>query len=453
MRVTLATIAQWLNAEVKNAAAQIEITGVSIDSRTVRPGQLFVAISGENFDGHDFVGAAVKAGAVAVIVSRENALGGNPGVVVPDTVEALGTMAHRYRWQDPVIPWVAVTGSNGKTTTREMIAAILRRRGMICSPEKNYNNLIGLPLTMLNCPDDAWVGVVEMGTSALGEIQRLTEIATPTVSVVTGIARAHLEGLHSIENIAREKSAIYSRLPADGVAIYPASDSQVGILQQAIKGNRASFSSTGAADLVAENIEILEDGMKFTVRGVPFSLMLLGRHNIDNCLAALLAVEHLGVGLKEASEALSSLQPVESRLQLRHAQAGIRVIDDVYNANPASMRLAVETLLELPATRRVAILGDMMELGEQSPMLHAELGRWLSTAGVDVVLIVGKASLSMAETAAGAGARAVVRHFRTVQALMGWLPSTVQENDLILVKGSRGMQMERVVKTLLHLNP
>jgi UDP-N-acetylmuramoyl-tripeptide--D-alanyl-D-alanine ligase len=249
MNLTLRTVAEWTGGNPDTV-----VTGVSWDSRTIRAGELFVALTGENHDAHAFVPNVAAKGATGAIVMQADALGTLPGVVVADTLRALGDLAHRFRWSPPLIPWVGVTGSNGKTTTREIIAALLATRGKTVRPPRNWNNLVGLPMTLLSTPDDAWAGVVELGTSAPGEIGRLTEIADPTVGIVTCIASAHLAGFGSEEAIAHEKASIFDRLPADGLGIYPAASPYAQILRDRIRSHAASFAVEAPADLTAERV-------------------------------------------------------------------------------------------------------------------------------------------------------------------------------------------------------
>ncbi len=447
MRVNLGTLATWAEGRLLHADPEAEACGVSVDSRTVRPRELFVAISGPNFNGHDYAAEALAKGATAMVVQREEALQGRAGIVVDDSRAALARMAHQFRWQGHLMPWIAVTGSNGKTTTREIIVRLLQPRGPVCSPVGNYNNEIGLPLTMLNCIDDAVFGVVEMGANAPGEIARLTDIATPTVAVVTNIGPAHLEGLKDLEAVAREKASIYKRLPQDGLGIYPARDPHARLLREAIPATAVSFAVEAEADLVAENPEADEEAIRFTARGVRFEVPILGAHNIENCLAALLAAGHFGVTLDAAAETLKGMWPLPNRMERFQTQA-LTVINDAYNANPDSLMRAVEAMLHFDGSRRVVIVGDMLELGAESRRYHKQLGRWLGRSGVDVLLAVGKETLALAEAAAGASARVIVRHFTTVQALLGHLNQILNKGDLVLVKGSRGMKLERVVKAL-----
>lgn len=451
MRITLGELAEWAGARMVGCDPSREITSVNTDSRTVEDGEVFLALRGERFDAHEFIPEAQSKGAAAVIVDHEDAARGGPALVVEDTLFALGEVAHRYRWSQPLIPWVGVTGSNGKTTTREMIACILRTRGPVAVTEGNYNNLVGLPQTILKRREDAWVGVVELGASELGEVARLAHIAMPTVAVVTSTAAAHLKGFGSLETVAHEKAAVFRGLPHDGVAIYPATDPRAGILAGAIVGARATYAVEHDADMVAESVEVTSAGTRFVVRGVPFELNLYGRHNVANCLAALLVAEHMGIGLEDASKALRAMKPVRQRLSVCTTDS-LTIVDDVYNANPASTLAAGEVLMALNAPRHVAVLGDMLELGPRSRSLHRDVGRSMSRIGVDVVLAVGRQAVALAEGAAGTSARTTVRHFSSVRLLLRDLDSFLQDGDAVLVKGSRGMRMEEIVAQLKHFD-
>ncbi len=453
MQLDLNTIVTWSAGILAGGAnGELGLSGISIDTRTIKEGELFVALKGENFNGEEFVDKAFSAGAAAAIVTDGQRLKERPGVVVADALEALGRIAHCYRWGGRLIPWIAVTGSNGKSTTRRMIAHILGSKGSVCEPQKNFNNLVGLPVTLLSNTEENDYGVVEMGTSAPGEIARLTDIAEPTIAVVTNVGPAHLAGLGTVENVAREKAAAFSRLPNDGLAIFPSQGEFSQILSDAARNvKKQTFAIEAHADMVAENVSFTEKGIAFTVRDVKFSLPLLGRHNVNNCLAALLAVEHLGVTLEEASAVLANIAPLPERLE-RIDTPHFILLNDCYNANPASFHAAVRALMSIDAPRRVAIIGDMFELGDNSQSFHSEMGRWISQMGVDVILAVGKETLALAESAHSLNAKQVVRHFRSVQSLMGHLKEQVESGDLILVKGSRGMRLERVVKALKVLD-
>ncbi len=455
MNVTLAKLAEWCGGSVQPAsAADLIAHGVSTDSRTIGPGELFVAIDGLNQDGHKFVRYAAGANAVAAVVEkRPHDAGKLPLIMVDNSLEALGKMANGYRWYPPLIPWIAVTGSNGKTTTRELLALMLSTKWKVRSSLRNWNNFIGLPLSMMSQPDDAGVAVMEMGTSHPGEIAKLREICVPTIGIVTSTGDSHLEGLGNSIGVAREKADIFGWLPVDGLAIYPADDPHADILAAAVPHKYATFSTSDTpADLVADDIEVREDGCHFIINKIPVHLPLLGRHNVSNCLAAMLAARHLGIDLQTCAKAVARAKPVAGRLQATTTPAKLTVINDSYNANPDSVMAALEVLVELPEGRKVAVFGDMMELGPDSRRLHREIGLAAGMTDLDGLFVTGPESAAMAE-AAQVNARIVVRHFPSVEALWMTLKDFLRPGDQILVKGSRGMLMERVVNQLLEWFP
>jgi UDP-N-acetylmuramoyl-tripeptide--D-alanyl-D-alanine ligase len=325
-------------------------------------------------------------------------------------------------------------------------------RGKVVSPPKNYNNLVGLPLTILNRDPEAWIGVLEMGTSAPGDIARLGRIANPTVGIVTTVGAAHLKGLRTLDAVAHEKAAVFETLPHDGVAILPGGHERTDILLSHIHGNRRTFAVDAPGDLVATDVRANERGVRFLVEGTVVHLDLLGAHNVQNCLAALLAARHFDIPLEDAAAALEGMRSVAGRLErqkLRH----LVLYKDTYNANPGSLRAGVDTLLNIDAPRRVVVVGDMLDLGAESRALHREAGIWLAESGVDVVLATGKDALVLAEAAARHSARLLVRHYRTVHALLGDIGAMLQRGDHVLVKGSRAMNMERVTETLAAWRP
>ena len=448
MQVKLRSIAEWVGGEIVGDGG-VMVSGASTDTRNIKSGEIFVAIKGENFDGNKFAKKAFQQGAVAAIVSDPEVLEGKNGIVVADTVRALGDFAMIYRWQEPLIPWVGVTGSNGKSTTRHLIAHILRLRGRVCEPKKNFNNFIGMPLTILsNTPDNKYA-VLEMGTNSHGEIARLAEIAKPTVAVITNIAPAHLEGLGSISGVAGEKMAAFSQLPGDGMAVLPADSRFTEVLRGGVRSSAQikTFAVDVPADYTAENVDLTWRGSEFTVHGVKFELPLIGRHNVGNCLAALAVVNFFGVTLEEAADVLKSYKQLEDRQRVIKTKR-YKIISDCYNANPESLRAGVKTLEELDAGRKVLIVGDMLELGAESARIHFEIGRWLASTEVDVILAVGKMCLSLAEGAHAQNARQVVKHFRGPMSLMGHLNAFIKDGDTVLVKGSNAMKLGRIVSAL-----
>jgi len=447
--------------------------GVSTDTRTLARGNLFVALRGERFDAHDHLAGAADRGAVAAVVADSrlrppldklgaNGTGGPSGnpsfplLAVPDTLRALGAIArlHRRRFEIPVI---GVTGSNGKTTTREMIAAVLATRGKVLKTEGNLNNEIGVPLTLFGLDASHTAAVVEMGMSHPGEIARLAEIAEPQVGLVTLAAAAHLEGLGSIDAVADAKAELYEGLPLGGIVIANADDARM--LRRAQKSGRRmiTFSAAGKrrGDVVV--IEIVsqgEDGIRFVLgvgnRELPIHVpALVGAHNAANAAAAAATAIALGCTDREIARGLAEVKPVGRRLRLERLPSGVRLVDDCYNANPASMTAALRTVVDLAAAagaRPVAILGDMLELGTFEDEAHRALGAEAARAGLKALAAFGPRSRLGAEAARAAGLDAF--HTEDVEALLRWTKTSVAPGDVLLVKGSRGMRLERLVEGL-----
>ncbi len=455
MDLTLAELAKWCGGVVEPPGASlVRAKGVSTDSRTIQAGELFVAIDGLNQDGHKFVKYAAGAGAVAALVEKRPPDSGRlPLILVKNSLEALGRMATGYRWHPPLFPWIAVTGSNGKTTTRELLALMLGTRWKVRTSKRNWNNYIGLPLSMLGEPAGAGVAVMEMGTNHPGEIAKLREICVPTIAIVTSTGESHLEGFGSSLAVAKEKADIFGWLPVDGLAVYPADDPHADVLGAAVPHRRATFSVAGNnADLTARDVALSAAGSEFSVEGVRVKLPLLGRHNIANCLAAMLAARHLGVTLADSARAVLKAKPVAGRLQAATTPARLDVINDSYNANPNSVVAALDVLENIPGGRRIVVLGDMLELGKDSRRLHREIGLAAGMRDIDALFATGPESAAAAE-AAQVNARIVVRHFPSVDALWMTLKDFLKPGDHVLVKGSRGMLMERVVNLLMEWFP
>lgn len=445
MRATLEQCAQWSEARPVGDP-QLPIEAVHADSRLCRDGSLFVGIAGPRFDGNEFVESAFANGAVAALVQDEKHLGGRPGLVADDTIAALGKLAHGYRMSLD-IPWIGLTGSNGKTTTREILACILRQRGPVVSSLRNYNNNIGVPLSILSAPDGAWAGVIEIGTNAPGEIYPLACMLAPKMGIITTVGRAHLEGLGSPEAVAREKASLFDALPEDGFAVLPLDTPHHGILAERAPANRRVFSVEQGADIFAENIEVSPEGLRFDAWETHFESPLLGRHNVGNILAAVAAADWLGVTPAEAAEAVRDFDAVAGRLQPRRF-GEVEVIDDSYNANPDSLRAAVDLLCSLPAKRRVAIVASMGELGAFSEQFHRESGFMMAKAGIDLLIAAGPATVALAEAGATGSARIRVHYFPSVAAILPRLAELIQAGDLVLVKGSRAAHLEKVVGRL-----
>jgi UDP-N-acetylmuramoyl-tripeptide--D-alanyl-D-alanine ligase len=443
-------------------AAPEAVEGVSTDTRTLVPGTLFVALRGERFDAHEHLAEAGAKGARAAMVSEAWAAGPGRGgagalplLAVPDTLAALGALAraHRRRFRIPV---VGVTGSNGKTTTREMIAAILATRGAVLKTEGNLNNEVGVPLTLFRLDATHAAAVVEMGMNHPGEIARLTAIAEPQVGVVTLAAPAHLEGLGSVDAVADAKAELYQGLPEGGIAIASADDARMLRRAQASGRRMITFSAAKGRRgdvVVLEIVSQGEDGLRFVLgvgnREVAIhAAALVGAHNAANAAAAAAAAIALGCTDREIARGLAAVRPVGRRLRLERLPSGVRLLDDCYNANPASMSAALGTLVALaaPEGRAIAVLGDMLELGAFEAEAHRALGAEAARAGVAALATFGPRARGIAESAREGGLAPF--HTEDVDALVRWAKATVAPGDLVLVKGSRGMKHERLVEAL-----
>jgi UDP-N-acetylmuramoyl-tripeptide--D-alanyl-D-alanine ligase len=440
----LSRAADALGARLVGADASF--SHVSTDTRTLRPGDLFVALHGPSFDGHQFLAQAARNGACAVMVAHE-AITALPQLVVGDTRAALGRLAALWREQCTV-PLVAVTGSNGKTTTKAMIAAILRQRGQVLATRGNLNNEIGVPLTLLELQDRHQFAVVEMGANHAGEIAVLTGWAKPDVAVITNAAAAHLEGFGSIDGVARAKGEIFSGLGADGVAVINADDPYAGIWYQCAAHARVmTFGLQQAADVWA-HWEPRGGGSRLQLHTgageVELELPLPGRHNVMNALAAVAAALAAGAELADVSRGLPTLAAEAGRLQARTGPGGIQVYDDTYNANPASLAAALQVLAAADGCKWL-VLGDMAELGGDAASLHEQAGRLARDAGVERLYALGELS-RRAVSAFGRGAR----HFDRWQKLAEAVRADWHAPGAVLVKGSRSMHMERVVEALLQ---
>jgi UDP-N-acetylmuramoyl-tripeptide--D-alanyl-D-alanine ligase len=437
------TIAMWTHGRLHGADATV--TGVVIDTRQVKPGDLFVAIKGDRVDGHDYLADAAARGAVAAMVTRklEHEL---PQIVVDDSALALGDLASAVRAQRDVRV-VGITGSNGKTTVKTLTASILSRHGRTHVSAGNYNNELGLPLSLLAMPLDTEFAVLEMGAGKPGDIAYLAAIARPDVGVVNLIAPAHLERMGSIEGVAETKGALYQALPADGVAIVNADDAFASFFDGLAGGRKLlHFGLDHAADVSARILEQRPDGSRFVLQTpageAEVSLPLPGRHNIANALAASAIALALEVPLATIVAGLQSAEGVPGRLRREVTAGGWTVIDDSYNANPSSMLAAIDTLL-LAGGERWLVLGDMAELGADARVLHASVGQRARERGVERLFAVGPLGAATVE-AFGDGAT----HFIDKPALIAALRSQLHPGVTCLVKGSRSAGMEQVVVAL-----
>lgn len=446
IRVSLQALASVLNAELIGADAQIE--SVTTDTRKVQAGSLFIALKGEKFDAHEFAADAIAAGAAAIVVSKRLPVA-VPQLVVADTRIALGQLGAWVRQHVPARV-IGLTGSSGKTSVKEMAAAILRQCGNVLYTAGNFNNDIGVPLTLLRLTEEHDFAVIEMGANHLGEIAYTTDLVRPETALVNNLAAAHLEGFGSLAGVARAKGEIFEGLPAEGIAILNADSNDWPHWQRHLANKTVwRFSPDAAADVdfYATDVKLSPLKTEFTLHTpqgmVAVLLPLPGRHNIANALAAAALALSVGASLDAVREGLSSLQAVSGRLFPIALSEGKTLLDDSYNANVGSMIAAAQTLAEMPGYRVMA-LGDMAELGVESEDCHRQVGEAIHEAGIDKLFTVGHFSHGISE-ASGCG-----EHLQDKAALTARLTSLLSEHAVItvLIKGSRSAAMEQVVRAL-----
>ena len=445
--LSLSAAAKALNAET--SGVDVTFSGVTTDSRTVVAGDLFVALKGERFDGHNYVRQVIEQGAAAALVERRDpAWGDFPLLLVKDARLALGELAGHWRSRF-AIPVVALTGSSGKTTVKEMIAATLRVQAgaddQVLATKGNLNNDIGMPLTLLGLRDTHRYAVIEMGMNHPGEIAYLSRIARPDVALIINAQAAHLAGLGTVEAVARAKGEIFEGLAANGIAVINADDPHASLWQELAAGHRvirfgleqpAEVSASFKLQPFGSEIEIVTPTGKFAV-----ALPVPGEHNVRNALAATAVAQALGIDNATVAAGLAKISSVKGRLLKNPCLHGATMIDDTYNANPGSVRAAIAVLAGMPG-KKVLVLGDMGELGENARALHAEIGAAAKVAGIDLLFTLGDLSAAAAQ-AFGAGGR----HFEYIEDLLHDIENLLAPDVTVLVKGSRFMQMERVVKS------
>ena len=445
--MSLALMANALHAPL--FGRDVTFTGVSSDTRTLAAGDLFVALTGPNFDGHNFLSQAIAKGAAGALLSRK--LGTTlPYVHVADTRKALGDLAAFWRRQFQ-IPVIAVTGSNGKTTVKEMIGAILAESGRGCVTRGNLNNDIGVPLTLLRMRAADRFAVIELGMNHLGEIDYLSRMTAPTVALITNAAEAHLAGVGSLNGIARAKGEIFAGLIAGGVAVLNADDPFCALWRDLAAPHRVvTFGLDNRADFSAR-YRLEEHGCVIQLKSPKgdeqMRIPQIGRHNVLNALAATAAALNAGASLRDAVNGLQKLQAVAGRLELKQGISGARVIDDTYNANPGSLTAGLQVLKDAKG-ERVLVLGDMAELGDAGPDLHVRAGKLARDLGINRLYGIGDLA-ALAVAAFGEGAK----HFGSAEALADALIDCMHSGMVILVKGSRVMQMDRVVAGIVRRSP
>jgi UDP-N-acetylmuramoyl-tripeptide--D-alanyl-D-alanine ligase len=446
--LTISATALILNGT--HTGRDAEFTSVGTDSRTIMPGMLFVALKGERFDGHDYVQEVLAQGANCALVNADWAAAHAhlPLIGVADTRRALGQLAAHWRARFH-IPLIGVTGSNGKTTVKEMCAAILRAdfgQHAVLATTGNLNNDIGLPLTLLKLHAPHHAAVIEMGMNHPGEIAYLTRIAKPTVALVNNAQRAHLAGLGSIVEVARAKGEIFAGLGEKGVAVINADDPHAGLWREMNRDRRiVSFGFTPTADVHGTwHPHGLGGTLKLItpLGNADLQLPLPGEHNARNALAAAAACIAAGVPLAPIVRGLSGYDGMKGRLQQQRGRNGATVIDDSYNANPDSMRAAIDVLATLPG-RRIFVMGDMGETGDAASQLHDEIGGHAKSQGIDQLFALGEKSVAAVHNFGGGA-----RHFTSVEVLVAALQPLLDQDTTVLVKGSRFMRMERVVAAI-----
>lgn len=435
---------------------QKKFEGVSIDSRTVTAGNLFVALTGENQDGHDFILQAIEKKAAAVLVQKDRSqkidskkVSNAPIVQVEDTRLALQELAYHYRRKFD-LPAIGITGSNGKTTTKEMIAQVLETKFRVLKSQKSFNTLIGIPLTIFELSSQTEILVLELGTSQFGEIYKLSELAQPNLAVFLNIAPAHLEYFGSLENVAKAKFELLEKLPTDK-PVFVNLDDQILRQRAAIGKHKViSYAIDTPADYQALDVIISGNGhLDFRVKKNPLRLNLLGRHNVYNALVAYAVGDFFKLSPQQISQALQNYHPAHLRMEIREVR-GARIINDSYNANPASMLAALEALaVSKTSGRRIAVLGDMLELGEKSAELHQEVGQKIPRLKIDLLITVGDQAEHLARGAVKNGMPAgAIRSLEDKKRAAQYLLSLIKPGDTVLLKGSRGMKMEEILKWL-----
>ncbi len=444
MKFDLGQLASALGIGTESPTTQV--TGWSVDSRTLSTGDLFIALRGPNHDGHAHVDSAFERGAAAALVSSPTSRG--PALRVPDTLEALHRLAAwaRAQWGGRV---VGVTGSAGKTTTKEVIAQLLAVEMPVGKTEGNFNNHVGLPLSILRLPEQARAAVLEIGMNHPGEIKKLAAIARPNVAVVTNVGFAHAEFFASIDEVALAKRELIEVLPPDGVAVLNADDPRVIRFQDIHPGPVISFGVSPSAKLRPGEVEFMPGGVRFRLGQVQFESSLVGRHGLLNTLAGIAVAEAFGIAPERLRDAVRALAPARMRGE-RFTHAGVTIVNDCYNSNPDAVRAMLDELRGIPARRRVAVLGEMLELGQWTEPLHSDVGRHAVQCGVDVLVGIRGAARRMVDEAVRSGLPADAAFFFDEPFHAGeFLRTLLREGDAVLFKGSRGVHVENALERFL----
>lgn len=442
MRFAIEEIAEAIGSPMPDS--DVEVSDYSIDTRTIVAGSLFFAMRGPNHDGHDYVAEAFSKGAAAAVVERATTAPG-PQLVVDDALEAMQRLARcaRNRWAGSV---VGVTGSAGKTTTKDVIAAVLGAELAVGKTEGNLNNHFGLPLSVLRLPETARVAVLEYGMNHAGEIRRLAGIAAPDVAVVTNVGYAHIENFESIEGIALAKRELVEGLVPGGVAVLNADDPRVAAFAAVHPGRTVTFGLSSGAGVRAEDVDYSLDGVRFRVGEVSFESGMVGRHGVLNILAGIAVAGIFGIAPERLQDSVRSLRAGRMRGE-RSVHNGVTIWNDCYNSNPEAVRAMLDLLAMTQAKRRIAVLGEMLELGRWAEPLHRDIGRYVAECGISVLVGIRGSARHMVEAAMKAGLAADAAYFFDDPAEAGgFLRHYAREGDAILFKGSRGTRVERALE-------
>ena len=452
---SLKYVAEAAGGELRCGSPETQVARLCIDSRQAEAGDLFFALAGERFDAHRFLPEVARRGVGAVVAERKKLpadFNACAVIMVDSTRAALGRLAARYR-RDFTLPLVAVGGSNGKTTTKELIASALRQKQAMLWSEASFNNEIGVPLTLLKLERSHQAAVLEAGTNHPGELAPLLSMMAPRFGVITNIGREHLEFFHDLAGVAQEEGAMAEVLPSDGVLFVNGDNDWSERMAQRTRARVVKAGFGDANDCVARNIRVDEGGATFSVDGCyshlngDYRIRLLGRHQVANALLALAVAAELGLDRAALEHGLAACAPAKMRLQLSNP-GGIGVLDDAYNANADSMLAALQTLSDLPcAGRRVAVLGGMAELGESSPAAHAEIGRRAAESRLDQLFAVGEHAGEIASAARRGGLQTVTEIFEVENAARA-VRAFARPGDVVLIKASRSMQLERITEAL-----
>jgi UDP-N-acetylmuramoyl-tripeptide--D-alanyl-D-alanine ligase len=465
LAVTADKLAHAVGGRLVSGSSAVRVTGIAIDSRTVQPGDAFVALPGDHHDGHEFVQDVLSRGASAVLITRplaeveglcEAAM--SVGAAVVEADDALIAVQELASWQRDRLAAivVGVTGSTGKTTTKDMLTSVLRLRRRTVATTGNRNNELGAPLTILEADADTEVLVVEMAMRGLGQIARLADITRPAIGLVTNVGQSHIEVVGSEDAIAEAKGELVAAIPPGGLVVLNADDARSSELAARAQASVRRYGLGPEADVRAENVtldEMSHPSFDLVVGGgrVAVTLPLPGRHNVYNALAAAAVALELGIGLDTVAEGLSAATVTDMRMQTFVTASGTTVVNDAYNANPSSMRAAIDTLAAMTADgRRIAVLGDMAELGSYTDLAHFRIGEYVASSGVEALVTVGERATRIAEGARAAGMPATsIDAFASVDAAGDSLSSAVRSGDVVLVKASRVMGLERLVDGLV----